>query len=132
MTSCLRDSKRCASRRMRAVSFWFEVFPILPTVYSTVDNDHSFTGRTEQYPGFVWPGSSQPLLRSTPERPRPASQTASFHAAVGGLADDFTTPESEGNAVDGSSASGAGAAASVAAESQADPRRNRELPYGSV
>src|ERR1700731_2841350 len=129
MTSCLRDSKRCASCRIRVVSFWFEIVRILPTVYSTVGNDRFLTARIERDRGLVHAGSSQPVLRSTPERPRFAGQTASIYAAAGRLADDCTTPESSSNPVDGSSGSGARAAASVDAESQASPRRDRELQY---
>src|SRR3984957_2989964 len=130
MTSCLRDSKRCASCRIRVVSFWFEIVRILPTVYSTVGNDRFLTARIERDRGLVHAGSSQPVLRSTPERPRFVGQTASVYAAAGRLADDFTTPESGGNAVAGSSGSGAWTATSVDAESQANPRRDRKLPYG--
>src|ERR1035438_34048 len=81
---------------------------------------------------LIWRGSSRFFFRATGKRSRPVREAADFQFAGSGLADDFTTPGSEGDSFDRRAAGGAATASDAAAGSQANPRRNRERSYRSL
>src|SRR5687768_14103594 len=82
--------------------------------------------------GVVQRGSSRAVFPTTAERPQPAHPATSFHFAAGGLANDFTTPGSEGDFVHSGAASRASTASGAVIATQAPPRKNRVLPYWSL